>query len=61
MKPDLMYPIIFFTVQVNRHDGKSDKLGLDVLDEPTANQSDPSVLDLQLRSIHKDLKVNYYS
>ena len=56
-----MYPIISFTVKVNRHDGKSDKLGLDVLDEPTANQSDPSVLDLQLRSIHKDLKVNYYS
>ena len=39
-------------------DEKGEKLGLDVLDEPTAHQSDPSVLDLQLRAIHKDLKVS---
>ena len=32
---------------------KPDTLGLTVLDEPCAKQSDPVVLDLQLRAISK--------
>ena len=40
-------------IKVPRADGKSDVLGISVLDEPAANQSDPNVLDLQLRSISK--------
>ena len=39
--------------QVTRPDGKSDQLGLVMLDEPTAKQSDPTVLDLQLRTLTK--------
>jgi len=38
---------------VPRHDGKADSLGLTVLDEPCAKQSDPHVLDLKLRSVTK--------
>jgi len=38
---------------VPRHDGKTDSLGLIVLDEPCAKQSDPHVLDLKLRSLTK--------
>jgi intraflagellar transport protein 46 len=34
-------------------DGVDDSLGLAVIDEPCAAQSDPTVLDLQLRSIAK--------
>lgn len=34
-------------------DGKEDGLGLTVLDEPASQQSDPTVLDLQLRIISK--------
>ena len=40
-------------LKVARPDGKSVTLGLTVLDEPCAKQSDPTVLDLHLRSITK--------
>ena len=40
-------------VQVGRPDGKPDLLGLKVLDEPAAIQSDPSVLAMQLRHASK--------
>jgi len=34
-------------------DGKSDSIGLTVLDEPCAKQSEPAVLHLQLRAVAK--------
>merc|ERR1712216_98117 len=40
-------------VKVPRPDGKADNLGLDALDEPSNNQSDPTVLQLQLRAVTK--------
>ncbi|XP_020707474.2 intraflagellar transport protein 46 homolog [Athalia rosae] len=40
-------------IKVPRPDGIADKVGLMVLDEPCANQSDPAVLHLQLRSHSK--------
>ncbi|ESO93749.1 hypothetical protein LOTGIDRAFT_153208 [Lottia gigantea] len=40
-------------LKISRPDGKPDTLGLSVLDEPCAKQSDPTVLDLQLRAISK--------
>lgn len=40
-------------LKVTRPDGKPETLGLVVLDEPMAKQSDPTVLDLQLRTISK--------
>lgn len=40
-------------IKIPRPDGKATGLGLDQLDEPCAAQSDPTVLDLQLRSISK--------
>uniref|UniRef100_H2YTM0 Intraflagellar transport protein 46 homolog n=1 Tax=Ciona savignyi TaxID=51511 RepID=H2YTM0_CIOSA len=40
-------------LKVPRPDNKPVTLGLTVLDEPCAKQSDPTVLDLQLRSISK--------
>lgn len=40
-------------LKVPRPDGKPDYLGLLVLDEPCANQSDPTVLNLQLRALSK--------
>ncbi|XP_078696162.1 intraflagellar transport protein 46 homolog isoform X1 [Branchiostoma floridae x Branchiostoma belcheri] len=40
-------------VKVGRPDSKPSPLGLTVLDEPCAKQSDPTVLDLQLRAISK--------
>jgi intraflagellar transport protein 46 len=40
-------------IKIPRPDGKPDTLGLTVLDEPCAKQSDPTVLDLQLRAISK--------
>jgi len=40
-------------LKVNRADDKKETLGLTVLDEPSAKQSDPSVLDLQLRAVMK--------
>ena len=45
--------LILFSFPVTRPDGQSEALGLTVLDEPTARQSDPSVLELQLRAISK--------
>ncbi|XP_012558832.1 intraflagellar transport protein 46 homolog isoform X1 [Hydra vulgaris] len=40
-------------LKVTRPDGKPETLGIRILDEPAAEQSDPTVLDLQLRSISK--------
>lgn len=40
-------------IKVPRPDKKESMLGYAVLDEPCAKQSDPTVLDLQLRSISK--------
>lgn len=40
-------------IKINRVDHVDQGLGLEVLDEPCAAQSDPTVLDLQLRSISK--------
>lgn len=40
-------------IKVPRPDGKEDDLGLKRLDEPTAIQSDPTVLELQLRAMTK--------
>lgn len=40
-------------LKVPRPDGQPVTLGLTVLDEPCAKQSDPTVLDLQLRNISK--------
>ena len=40
-------------MQVSRPDGKPDLLGLNVLDEPAAVQSDPSLLTMQLRQASK--------
>ncbi|KAH9488626.1 Intraflagellar transport protein 46 [Bulinus truncatus] len=40
-------------IKIPRPDKKPDTLGLTVLDEPCAKQSDPTVLDLQLRAISK--------
>ncbi|XP_015519978.2 intraflagellar transport protein 46 homolog [Neodiprion pinetum] len=37
-------------IKVPKPDGTADKVGLVVLDEPCANQSEPAVLHLQLRS-----------
>lgn len=40
-------------IKIQRVDNVDQGLGLEVLDEPCAAQSDPTVLDLQLRSISK--------
>lgn len=40
-------------IKVPRPDGKKDTLGLTVLDEPCTMQSDPAVLQLQLRAVAK--------
>jgi intraflagellar transport protein 46 len=40
-------------VQVPRPDGREDHLGLSVLDEPSSKQSDPHVLNLQMRYTSK--------
>ena len=47
------YNCFFIFHIVNRPDDKKETLGLTVLDEPSAKQSDPSVLDLQLRAVMK--------
>ncbi|XP_067142911.1 intraflagellar transport protein 46 homolog isoform X2 [Centruroides vittatus] len=44
-------------IKIPPPDNKPDKLGLHVLDEPCAKQSDPTVLDLQLRAISKETTV----
>jgi intraflagellar transport protein 46 len=43
-------------IKVPRPDGKEDDLGLKILDEPSAQQSDPTVLELQLRAMSKKLQ-----
>mmetsp|Transcript_31727 Transcript_31727/g.53521 ORF Transcript_31727/g.53521 Transcript_31727/m.53521 type:complete len:513 (-) Transcript_31727:99-1637(-) len=43
-------------IKVPRPDGQEDGLGLRYLDEPSANQSDPTVLELQLRAKSKKLQ-----
>ncbi len=48
---------VVLLLQISRPDGKPDQLGLNVLDEPCAKQSDPTVLDLQLRSISKQTNI----
>ena len=40
-------------LKVKRPGGEEESLGLTVLDEPSAKQSDPSILDLQLRAVMK--------
>ncbi|KAK7242625.1 intraflagellar transport-like protein [Aureococcus anophagefferens] len=40
-------------IKVPRPDGERDELGLQVLDEPAAAQSDATVLELQLRAVSK--------
>ncbi len=44
-------------MQVGRPDGKDEELGLKVLDEPGPHQSDPTVLNLQLRSESKEVNL----
>ena len=53
--PDLLPAVgdIDEFIKVPRPDGKLDELGLKVLDEPAAKQSDPTVLNLQLRLASK--------
>lgn len=43
-------------IKVPRPDGREDGLGLRYLDEPSSNQSDPTVLELQLRAKSKKLQ-----
>jgi len=43
-------------IKVPRPDGANDDLGLKFLDEPSATQSDPTVLELQLRAMSKKLQ-----
>ena len=43
-------------IKVPRPDGRDDELGLKVLDEPSSNQSDPTVLELQLRAMSKKMQ-----
>ncbi|CAN8003394.1 unnamed protein product, partial [Ixodes hexagonus] len=54
--PDLIPAVgdIDAFLKVSRPDDQPDTLGLTVLDEPSASQTDPSVLDLQLRALSKD-------
>ena len=40
-------------IKVTRPDGEREELGLKVLDEPASEQSDPTVLELQLRAMSK--------
>ena len=43
-------------IKVPRPDNKDDNLGLKFLDEPSSAQSDPTVLELQLRAMSKKLQ-----
>jgi intraflagellar transport protein 46 len=40
-------------LKVGRPDGKPEELGLHVMDEPSSKQSDPTVLNLQLRQVRR--------
>jgi len=44
-------------VKIPRPDGKQDKLGLVVLDEPAAQQTDPTVLEIMLKQISKTTNI----
>lgn len=44
-------------LQVTRPDDVPESMGLAVVDEPAAKQSDPTVLDLQLRTLTKQSTV----
>lgn len=46
-----------FLSKVTRPDGKTETAGMLVVDEPRAKQSDPTVLDLQLRTLTKQTTV----
>lgn len=48
---------VFFLSKVTRPDGKTETAGMLVVDEPRAKQSDPTVLDLQLRTLTKQTTV----
>ncbi|XP_064651256.1 intraflagellar transport protein 46 homolog isoform X3 [Lineus longissimus] len=48
-------------IKITRPDNKPDDIGLKVLDEPCAKQSDPTVLDLHLRSISKQTNLKAVS
>lgn len=48
-----LWPCSCSCVQVPRPDGQEDRCGLSALDEPGPVQSDPTVLDLQLRTLSK--------
>ena len=53
----MTFPVIFFTsLKVPRPDKKEEDLGLKFLDEPCGSQSDPTVLELQLRAMSKKLQ-----
>ena len=61
----VFFPVLIFLscsdlsipcAQVPRSDGRDEKLGLIVLDEPAAEQADPTVLDLQLRVVTKEIQ-----
>lgn len=56
--PDYLPAIgdIDYFVKIPRPDGKLDDLGLKVLDEPSTQQSDPTMLELQLRAMSKKLQ-----
>ncbi len=41
-------------VKIPRPDGKPDQLGFQLIDEPSAYQSDPNVLELRLRSLSRN-------
>ena len=45
-------------IKVPRPDRSDDRLGLTVVDEPSATQSDPTVLELQLRAVSKKTPKN---
>ena len=51
--PSIGQPDCF--LKIPRPDGKSDGLGVSLLDEPAAKQSDPTTLELQLRHASKDV------
>ena len=45
--------VIMHIYRCTRPDDKAETLGLTVLDEPSAKQSDPSVLELHMRVVSK--------
>lgn len=47
----------FIILQVTRPDGQKESCGLTILDEPSAKQTNPTVLDLQLRATAKQTAV----